>query len=210
MRQRRLTRLIGAGAVACVLALGVPGLASAATTGYPGTTTTTIPASTTTTTPPNVVIVTNGSTVTITVGGTTTVSLSGFAPGSTITSVAINGVVVTISLVTDASGNLVFSIVVTDPHISINGSAPIPAVYGNNSLTITGIQPDGTTVTKTLLISVPTPVAAAATTPSSSGSGTLAFTGADIAATVVGGLALLAAGTLLVIFTRRRAGQRPA
>jgi hypothetical protein len=208
MGSRKLIKFMGAGAVACVLALGTPSLVSAATpAGYPGSTTTTT-APTTTTTPPSVVVVTNGSTVTITVGGTTSVSLGGFAPGSTMTSVTINGVVVTVSLAADASGNLIFAIVVTDPHISINGSAPIPAVVGNNSITLTGTQPDGTTVTKTILVSIPTAGTTAAGTSSNGSSGTLAFTGADIAATVVGGLALLAAGTLLVIFTRRRAGSQ--
>ncbi len=39
-------------------------------------------------------------------------------------------------------------------------------------------------------------------------SGTLAFTGADLLALIIGALFLLAAGTLLVIFTRRRAARQ--
>jgi hypothetical protein len=39
-------------------------------------------------------------------------------------------------------------------------------------------------------------------------SGTLAFTGADLLALIIGALFLLAAGTLLVIFTRRRASHQ--
>ncbi|HWD53465.1 MAG TPA: hypothetical protein VG412_13775 [Acidimicrobiales bacterium] len=46
-------------------------------------------------------------------------------------------------------------------------------------------------------------------TGSSSDPGTLAFTGADLLALIVGALFLLAAGTLSVVFTRRRATHQP-
>jgi hypothetical protein len=54
--------------------------------------------------------------------------------------------------------------------------------------------------------------AAAQTTAKTTGSagGSLAFTGADILATIIAALILLALGTLLVVFARRRAGRGAA
>ena len=52
----------------------------------------------------------------------------------------------------------------------------------------------------------PTAAATTAKTTGTSG-GSLAFTGADILATIIAALILLALGTLLVVFARRRAGR---
>jgi hypothetical protein len=50
--------------------------------------------------------------------------------------------------------------------------------------------------------------AATSGTGSSGTAGTLAFTGADLLALIVGAVFLLAVGTLLVVFTRRRASHQ--
>jgi hypothetical protein len=213
----RAAMLVATLGVAGVVGLAVP--AFAATTGYPGTTTTT-----TTTAPPvahtgalgsktNPIVVTTGSTVTIPIGnGSTTISIAGFAPGST-AKISVNGVTLSITITADAQGNLLVTFTITDPHMSINGSTPIPVNTGANSIALTGTAPSGAAVTKTFTVTIPSTAASTGTagSSSSSSSGSLAFTGADIAATVVGGLLLLALGTLLVVFTRRRSsGQHSA
>lgn len=191
------------------LALSIPTFAGAATTGYPGTattTTTTAPTTTATTgapgTPTNPIPVSTGATVTIVIGnGATVISVAGFAAGSTAT-ITIDGQVVSLKIIANAQGELLVTFTITDPHIVINGSTPIVANTGANSVTLSGTGPSGNVITKTFTVNIP---ATAATTTSSSSSSSLAFTGADIAATVVGGLALIAMGTLLVVLTRRRA-----
>lgn len=205
-----LATMLGA---AGVVGLAVP--AFAATSGYPGTTTTT-----TTTAPAtihsgvlgsttNPIVVTTGSTVTIPIGnGSTTISIAGFAPGST-AKVSVNGVTLTITITANAQGDMLLTFTITDPHMSINGSTPIPVNFGANTIAVSGTDPSGAAVTKTFTVTIPS--TAVSTTTTSSPSSSLAFTGADIAATVVGGLALLALGTLLVVFTRRRSsGQHSA
>ena len=75
-----------------------------------------------------------------------------------------------------------------------------------------GVPSDPCVVSPTLCIPAGTHTPAASgpspsggTSASGGSSGTLAFTGADLLALIIGALFLLAAGTLLVVFTRRRA-----
>ena len=109
----------------------------------------------------------------------------------------------------DPSGNVTLTNVVTgDPYLSVNGSKPVLTKYGtdlasSNTVTLTNAS-GGAGGTEYVII--PNIVTAALGSGSSGGSGgTLAFTGADLLALIVGGLFLLAMGTLLVVFTRRRA-----
>jgi hypothetical protein len=107
-----------------------------------------------------------------------------------------------------SSGSITLNNVVSDPHLSVNGSAPEPSVYGTNTVNLVNASggPGGTEYVIT-----PNASTAALGSGSSSGSaGTLAFTGADLLALIVGALFLLTAGTLLVVFTRRRASQQYA
>ena len=218
---KRLAVLAGAVAVVGSLAFAAP--AVAADPGYPGTTTTTT--SGPITVPPGIgsILGCTGGTVTIAVGQTLTVNLTGCAPGTAF-SITINGVSASLTVTSDGSGHITLVIAVTDPHISVNGSTPVPSVFGTNAVVLTPASGPATTVN----VIIPSSATAAATGSSSAGSsgsaggassgssggtvatssGSLAFTGADIAATVVGGIALLAIGTLLVVFTRRRASHQ--
>lgn len=92
-----------------------------------------------------------------------------------------------------------------DPEITVNGGAEVSAAYGaTTTIVATGPNSSGGTNTATTLVSVPAPAATTAST------GALAFTGADLAAAIVGGLALLSMGTLMVMYARRRAGRGSA
>ncbi len=118
--------------------------------------------------------------------------------------------------------------------ISINGDPWVNANCGSNVLTSVGTAPDGAPFTFTFVLTVgpgtcttavvtpsspssgvssssgvsPTS-SGAATSPSSSAATTgpssgLAFTGSDIALTTIGGLVLIALGTLILLAVRRR------
>ena len=131
-------------------------------------------------------------------------------------------------------GTLGISISVTDPHVAVNGNTPISVNYGIVTITANGTDPTGQPITDTATLNVlqgitststsipggttQTTTSSVTTVPAASGgtttpntttapassSNSLAFTGADIAAMVIGGVALVARGTLLVVFTRRR------
>ena len=130
---------------------------------------------------------------------TTSVSSScAFAPGAT---VSISFLGTTQSATADAStGILTLNLSATDPSLAVNGGAFQTAVYGNNTITATGLNASGGPNTATFLVDLVNPNA----TSSSSGSG-LAFTGADLAALVAAALALILMGAGVVVFTRRRA-----
>ena len=207
---KQLAMLAGAVAVVGSVAFASPAVAAP---GYPGTTTTTVapPVGT----PPGVTITLGcGGSETIGVGATDTVELTGCTPGATYT-ITIDGASTGLTVTDDGSGDATLVISVTDPHISVDGSTPEPAVVGNNAVVLTPTSGTGPTLTDIVVIPAATTTAASGTSSGGSGgtvatSGSLAFTGADIAATVVGGIALLAIGTLLVVFTRRRAGHQRA
>ncbi|HEY1987842.1 MAG TPA: hypothetical protein VGG43_00080 [Acidimicrobiales bacterium] len=195
------TAAVIAGSLA--LAFSAP---AGADTGYPGTTTTTMSGNTN----PSGGGTSNGpcvSTVTVRSGTSVVVVLTGCAPNSTF-SIAIAGVATGLTVASDPAGNVTLTNAVTgDPFLSVNGSKPVSTIYGTNTVSLTNTSgcPGGTEY-----VIIPNVLTAALSTGSSgTGSGgTLAFTGADLLALIVGALFLLAVGTLLVVFTRRRANQQ--
>lgn len=181
---RRLTQVIAGIALAGGLALSGPALAGAA--GYPP--------------PPS-----NSGSGSAPVGGSISGTATGFLPGTQVSYPGGSGT-------SNSSGNLNFTINVSDPHYSINGGTMQTAVYGANTIDFTGTGTAGPhTFVYTLTITQPTP--AAVVTPATSPSPTattqpssgLALTGADIAMTVGGGLILIVGGgAILVAVSRRR------
>lgn len=119
-------------------------------------------------------------------------------------SVSIDGVASSVPVPADSTGMVTLTIAASDgPHLSVNGSTPEPTTYGSNTVTLANTAgSDGATVD----IIIPDATTAALGTGGSSGS--LAFTGAELLALVIGALLLLATGTLLVVFTRRRTRQQ--
>jgi hypothetical protein len=182
--------------------LGLALSAPAGAAGYPGTTTVTLPGGPTS--PGGGSGAPCTATVTIAVGHTSVVVLTGCTASSTF-SLTVAGVATGITVNSDASGNVTLTNVVSDPHLSVNGSTPEPSVYGSNTVVLTNAS-GGAGGTETVI--TPNASTAALGSGNSGSGGTLAFTGADILATVLGGLFLLAVGTLLVIFTRRRASHQ--
>lgn len=191
-------------AVAGMATLGILGfqasVGAATPTTYQGTTTTTTttaPSSTTTTTAPS------GTTTTLApatptvavscgVGSTCSVTVCGFSSGVTI-SITVNGQADGTATV-GGSGCATLSISVTDPHISVDGAALIAVPVGTSTVTASGAAPSGATQVDSVQVTI----------PGSSNNNGLAFTGADIVGMVVGGLALIAVGFLVLMFTRRR------
>jgi hypothetical protein len=195
-----MRRLFAVGIISATL--GVLGVAAPAMADYP-------PSTTTTTQAPGTQVVVSGSTISVNAAtGTATVACppSTFTAGTTV-QVFINGVFYG-SVLANADGSITLSIVITDPHISINGG-PAMAVTGT-SISVTSSGASGTsTGTATFAVTVPIPPAfqTAASSSSTSSSGSLAFTGLDILGMTAGAILLLGAGTVLVVFTRRRHSQ---
>jgi hypothetical protein len=199
MRVFKLAAIIG---IATIGVLGPQG-AAGAQSGYPG------PTTTTTTTPAEVTVQANGTTTTATVtvgpGGSevVTANVCGYAPASSVT-VTVDGTVVYVSTA-DSSGCLFLTITISDPSISINGSPAVTIPYGTAAIAASGVSPSGAAVTDTVDVPVASPTAVVTSAPpTSSSSSGLAFTGADIMAMVVAGLALIALGFLVLTFSRRR------
>lgn len=158
-----------------------------------------------------------GPTVTCAIGVTVQMTFTGFRPGTGV-SFFINGTQEG-SGTAAADGTVTVTVTCSDPHIANNGGTPIAAVFGNNSNNAVGTGPAGQALTVAGTVIIPNSATTPTTTVLSGTSGTsgtgsssgssssgssLAFTGADIAATVIGGLALIAMGLGLVTFTRRR------
>ena len=138
-----------------------------------------------------------------------------FAPGTAV-DVSLNGAHYSTVTAPSPSGIETLNVVVTDPHISINGGPVVPA-NDTDTIVAAGANSTGGTNTCTVLLTLdPGTTSNATFSPSTSSQAALAakagqplaFTGADILAAVVGGLALLAVGFLLVIFTRSRSTRR--
>jgi hypothetical protein len=198
---RKLAVMGGAIAIVGGLGLALPTAAGAAS-GYPGTTTvTTVPGSTNPGggTQPCV------STVTIYSGNSAVVVLTGCSPNSTF-AISIDGMAAGVTANSDGAGNVTLTIAASDPHLSVNGSTPVPATYGSNTVTLANTSGGaGGTVN----VNIPNATTSAlGTSGSGSSAGSLAFTGADLLALIIGALFLLAMGTLLVVFTRRRASHQ--
>jgi hypothetical protein len=147
--------------------------------------------------PPTLIPTSCSNSQTVSVGGSATVTDScTFAPGTTIT-ITLNGAAYS-TATAPASGVFTETFTATDPHIAMNGGPAVETAFGaTNTFVATGTNASGASNVATTLVTIP---AAASTTSSSS----LAFTGTDLAATVVGGAALLAMGFALVMFARRR------
>jgi hypothetical protein len=123
---------------------------------------------------------TSNTSVTVDPSSSTTATACGFEPYSS-----------TSEGTADGTGCVTFPITTTATTVCINGApCTLPGVFTVTGVNSTGgVQTDGLTVTL-----------AAAVTPSP-----LAFTGADILAMLIGGLALVAVGFLILTFVRRRA-----
>jgi hypothetical protein len=108
------------------------------------------------------------------------------------------------------SGVFTESFVVTgDPEVTMNGGPAIPVTFGDPSAFVaTGLDPQGGTNNATTMIVTPAPAAVASLAAADSPGAPLAFTGADLAAAVIGGLVLLTLGTAIVLYARHRAGRR--
>jgi hypothetical protein len=213
----------GAVAFLATLSLSLSLASAAGADAYPGTTTVTTttvapggtsPGGTTSPsggTPPGGSTSPSGSssqpcvvTVTIPVGNTQVVVLTGCAPSATF-SITVAGVATGLTVNSDSGGTVSLTTAVTDPHLSVNGSTPASAVFGSNTVSLTNTS-GGAGGTEYVII--PNATTAALGSGSSSSGGTLAFTGADLLALIIGALFLLAMGTLLVVFTRRRASHQ--
>jgi hypothetical protein len=98
----------------------------------------------------------------------------------------------------------------SDPTVSMGGGPGVPVQFGDpTAFVATGLNPQGGTNTATTLVVTPAPATAAATLAAETSTGApLAFTGADLAAAVIGALVLLVLGTFIVFIARRRAGRR--
>lgn len=135
------------------------------------------------------------------VGNTFYLTACGYADDATITfSVPVNGVLTEAGHANARGDGCGFGkVTIGDPHISVNNGAPVAVTFGATVMEATGVNRAGQTVTDTIDIPI-----VASSRPMSSSSG-LGFNGADIMATIVGGLALIALGYLILTFVRRRA-----
>lgn len=131
-----------------------------------------------------------GSTGSVTPGTKVTLSGTGYMPNSTVTLLVYSEPQVLTTVVTDGTGS--FTVEVTVP----DGLAA-----GQHTVVASGIDPLGNVRTMTLPITV-----TGGTTGSggTTGAGGLAYTGADIAGPMIGGVAALAVGAGLLVAARRR------
>jgi hypothetical protein len=178
-----------------------PTLPTTPTTTAPASTTTTTVNSggtTTTTTPGGIINTSCVFTKVVPVGTTYTLIVTClFAPNS-IVNITYDGTTYLTNLVVPASGVLTEVFKVTgDPVITLNGGPKKTYAFGaTNTYVASGTNPEGGTNVATTYIT---------TNPPATGNGTLAFTGADLMATIIGGVVLLIMGVALTIYARRRA-----
>jgi hypothetical protein len=127
-------------------------------------------------------------------------------PGTLVTFKLPDGTVLG-TATSDSTGCAAFKGTTEDPHISLNGGPLVSVNYGNSTILATGIGVDGNSITDTITVPLAPPADPPADPPAAAG---LAFTGADIMALVIGGIALVAIGFLILTFVRRRTtGQTP-
>ena len=125
-----------------------------------------------------------GSTDSVTPGKKVTVTGTGYLPNSTVTLLVYSEPQVLTTVVTDNTGS--FTVEVTVP-------AGLPE--GHHTLVASGVDASGAAYSTTLPITV---------VGGTTGAGGLAYTGADIALPMTGGLAALVVGTGLLVVSRRR------
>ncbi len=126
-----------------------------------------------------------------------------------------------------SNGLITVNVSAKDPQISFNGGSFLPAVYGVNTLTATGLNSSGGTNTATYLIDLVQASAISNTNSgatgsgsgssssaggtnsgsSSSSSGGLAFTGADLALLIAAAVVLILLGGGAIMYTRRQTGR---
>jgi hypothetical protein len=126
-----------------------------------------------------------------------------FTPGAAVT-VTVNGVNIP-GKVANASGVVLVDVtVVSATQLSIDDPVLTPAICGVNTATATGpsSSAQGGTSTQTARFTLNCPLVAAVATPVQ---GRLSLTGANSARFAAIALALLVAGSLAVVLTRRRA-----
>jgi len=104
---------------------------------------------------------------------------------------------------TDSQGRIQFTIVVTDPHVSINGSIPIPVNYGQNTV-LAAEEVGGKSIVQVLTVTIPN--SSGTTTVPSGAPATGVASGSSSAnvALVVGGAALVVVAAGLAITAARR------
>jgi hypothetical protein len=124
----------------------------------------------------------------VTAGRTVVLKGSGYAPFSTVRAIAYSTPQELGTFVTDANGEF-------EVTVSIPAGLPV----GEHSLVVTGLDPTG--VVRNLRVDV---TVAAGGTPSITRA-TLAYTGADVAVPLTGGLVSVAVGGGLILAGRRRA-----
>jgi hypothetical protein len=183
-----------------IVAMLVPAavlLSSGVAGAVPTTPTTYAPATTTTSTLPSGIIFgdNNAGIQTLPVGQGRTYLVTNLKGGTSVV-FSVNGLPGGSAIVLP-DGTVVFTITVLDPHISVNGGPAIPASYGSNNVVLTGTLANGLPYSNSQTVIIPN-------TGLAKNAGGLAFTGTEIAAMTIGGLALVAAGGSLVLVARRR------
>jgi hypothetical protein len=129
------------------------------------------------------------------VGTSFSVTACGFVHGTGI-SVAVNGTTAA-AMNAEANGCTTFGVVVSDPHLTVNGGPAVAVNRGWNDIVSIGASSDGGTRTDTYTFRV----MPAATTPVR----LTTITAAHVIVDGISVLALLALGYLVLTFTRRRA-----
>jgi hypothetical protein len=120
--------------------------------------------------------------------------MCGFAPRTAI-GLAVNGTSVP-SATPGTNGCATFTVVMTDPHLAVNGGPAVAIHYGSNEVIGIGSGLRGAAQTDTYTF----PVLRGGSVSSAG----FKFAGADVLATLTGTFGLLALGFLIVIFSRRR------
>jgi hypothetical protein len=151
-----------------------------------------------------------------------TIEACGFMPNTT-AQFTYNGPHLGVFVV-DKAGCITIKLNVFDPHVTINGGPLEPANWTGNTIVATDTGANTAQRTYTLIFNILQPGGSQNNQggnqggngqgnqnggtqgggPAASGPGSLAFTGSNLLATAIGGLAMLVAGTLLVVLTRRR------
>jgi hypothetical protein len=195
---------------AALLRLGMMGTAAVVPLTILLTATSVVPAGAATETTPTTPNTNCSASTVVAVGGSLTYQVTClFAPNAAV-AVAADGSSYGTGTA-DPSGVFTENIVVSaDPEVTMNGGPGIPVQFGDpTAFVATGLNPQGGTNDATTMVDTPAPGAAAATlAAATSSTAPLAFTGADLAAAVIGGLVLLALGTIIVLYARRRSGRR--
>jgi hypothetical protein len=120
-----------------------------------------------------------------------------FAPGSAV-AITLNGAPYA-TVTAPATGIMAETFAATDQHIAMNGGAPRQTQIGEaNIFVASGANPAGAPNVATTLVTIP---AAGSMTLAASD---VAFTGPHVMALIMGSLAMLALGFLVLTFLRRR------